>query len=194
MEALRAIHLITYLTAIIIMAAYAAALISFLAIKTDYIPFTTMQGLIDDNTYKMGVVTGSSDHILLKVQPMYRIFALSHCLQKFDGEIGQYEKQNENEIFITFQNTKTGVLRTLYEKYMAPYVFYSTERGLELVCGEGKFALMGAVFDLAYAYHDLNCTLQLLDAAWVRPSGWLISKNTPYREAFNRLLVFHLRC
>lgn len=65
---MRTIHLITYLTATTILAAYSAALISFLTVKTAYLPFTTMEGLIKDNTYKIGVLTDSLDHILLKVQ------------------------------------------------------------------------------------------------------------------------------
>lgn len=63
------IHLITYFTIIAILASYSAALTSFLAVKIVFLPFTTMQGLVEDNTYKIGVLKGSADHVLLKVHP-----------------------------------------------------------------------------------------------------------------------------
>lgn len=66
-NAARMIHVVTYLTAITIQASYSAALISFLTIKTVHLPFTTMQGLIEDDTYKLGVLTGSADYVALKV-------------------------------------------------------------------------------------------------------------------------------
>lgn len=67
-DAVRFVHLVTYLTAVAILASYSAALISFSTIKSVHVPFTTMDGLIDDDTYKMGVVWNSADHLLLKVR------------------------------------------------------------------------------------------------------------------------------
>lgn len=63
----RVIHLVTHLAAVAISAFYSAALISFLTVQIATVPFTTMEGLIDDDTYKLGVLTGSANHILLKV-------------------------------------------------------------------------------------------------------------------------------
>lgn len=74
MNAERMIHLITHLTAIIILASYSAALVSFLTVETVHLPFSTMQGLIDDNTYKMGVFAGSADYYLLKVIKYAEVF------------------------------------------------------------------------------------------------------------------------
>lgn len=66
-NAQRMIHLTAHLTAVIILASYSAALISFLTVESVDMPFTTLQGLIDDNTYKIGVLTGSADYVLIKV-------------------------------------------------------------------------------------------------------------------------------
>lgn len=71
----RTIHLITHLTAVTILASYSAALIRFLAVETVHLPFTTMRGLIDDNTYKMGIYI-EADYVLLKVM----IFRLIYCM------------------------------------------------------------------------------------------------------------------
>lgn len=66
-NAQRAIHLVTHLAAVVILASYSAALTSFSTIEIVHLPFTTMQGLIDDKTYNVGVILGSADYILLKV-------------------------------------------------------------------------------------------------------------------------------
>lgn len=66
-DAKRILHLVVHLTSVTILASYSAALTSFLTIKTVQLPFTTLQGLIDDGTYNIGVLTGSADHVLLRV-------------------------------------------------------------------------------------------------------------------------------
>lgn len=70
----RTVHLITYVTDVAIMAFYSAALISFLTVETTRIPFTTMQGLVDDGTYKMGVVSGTAEQVILKVVAYFCCF------------------------------------------------------------------------------------------------------------------------
>ncbi|XP_015604256.1 uncharacterized protein LOC107272053 isoform X2 [Cephus cinctus] len=61
LDPVRIIHLIVHLTAVVVVAAYSAALISFLAVKTISMPFTTMAGLLEDNTYDFAVVANSSE-------------------------------------------------------------------------------------------------------------------------------------
>ncbi|XP_071865855.1 glutamate receptor U1 isoform X2 [Bombus fervidus] len=58
----RLVHLNVHLTGVVVLAAYSAALISFLAIKTFVMPFTTMEGLLKDGTYRFGVVGDSADY------------------------------------------------------------------------------------------------------------------------------------
>nr|QNL15103.1 ionotropic receptor 6 [Aulacocentrum confusum] len=61
-DSVRIIHLVIHVTAVIILAAYSAALISALAVKTFIMPFTTMKGLLDDATYRFGVIGASADY------------------------------------------------------------------------------------------------------------------------------------
>lgn len=68
MNAVRMIHLSIHLTGVIILASYSAAVISFLTVEITYLPFTTIQGLIEDNTYKIGVLSDSSNDVFLKVK------------------------------------------------------------------------------------------------------------------------------
>lgn len=65
-NAVKMIHLIIHLTAITILAAYSAALICYLTIETVHLPFTNVQGLVDDGTYKMTTYT-STDLFTIKV-------------------------------------------------------------------------------------------------------------------------------
>ncbi|XP_015511066.2 probable glutamate receptor isoform X1 [Neodiprion lecontei] len=58
----RTIHLAIHLTAVILLAAYSGALVSFLAVQMFTMPFTTMEGLLKDGTYKFGVVSSSAEY------------------------------------------------------------------------------------------------------------------------------------
>ncbi|XP_048505561.1 probable glutamate receptor isoform X3 [Athalia rosae] len=60
----RAAHLTVHLTSVILIAAYSAALISFLAVQTFTMPFTTMEGLLRDGTYRFGVTPNSAEYSL----------------------------------------------------------------------------------------------------------------------------------
>ncbi|XP_047366952.1 probable glutamate receptor isoform X3 [Vespa velutina] len=62
LDPIRMVQFVIHLTAVIVLAAYSAALISFLAIKTFVMPFTTMEGLLKDGTYRFGVIQESADY------------------------------------------------------------------------------------------------------------------------------------
>ncbi|XP_011693318.1 PREDICTED: glutamate receptor ionotropic, delta-1-like isoform X2 [Wasmannia auropunctata] len=61
LDPVRMVHFVIHLSAVVIVAAYSAALISFLAVKTFIMPFTTMDGLLKDKTYRFGAVGDSAD-------------------------------------------------------------------------------------------------------------------------------------
>ncbi|XP_017796565.1 PREDICTED: probable glutamate receptor [Habropoda laboriosa] len=61
-DPIRLVHLSVHLTAVVVLAAYSAALISYLAVKTFVMPFTTMEGLLEDGTYRFAVVHESADY------------------------------------------------------------------------------------------------------------------------------------
>lgn len=56
------VHLSVHLTAVVVIAAYSAALISYLAIKTFAMPFTTMKGLLENGGYRFAVVANSAEY------------------------------------------------------------------------------------------------------------------------------------
>ncbi|XP_039314126.1 probable glutamate receptor isoform X2 [Solenopsis invicta] len=66
LDPIRMMQLVIHVLAVVIVAAYSAALISYLAVKTFVMPFTTMVGLLQDNTYRFGVIKDSSDYNLFQ--------------------------------------------------------------------------------------------------------------------------------
>ncbi|XP_031847328.2 glutamate receptor U1 [Nomia melanderi] len=62
LDPIRLVHLSVYLTAVVVLAAYSAALISFLAVKTFAMPFTTMDGMLADGSYRFAVIGDSADY------------------------------------------------------------------------------------------------------------------------------------
>ncbi|EFN82107.1 Glutamate receptor delta-1 subunit [Harpegnathos saltator] len=61
LDPVRMVHFVIHITAVVILAAYSASLISFLAVSTFVMPFTTMDGLLKDGTYRFGVIGDSAD-------------------------------------------------------------------------------------------------------------------------------------
>ncbi|XP_039314129.1 glutamate receptor-like [Solenopsis invicta] len=62
LDSIRMMQLVIHLLALVIVAAYSASLISHLAVKTFVMPFTTMDGLLQDNTYRFSVIKDSADY------------------------------------------------------------------------------------------------------------------------------------
>lgn len=78
----RLVHLNVHLTGVVVLAAYSAALISFLAIKTFVMPFTTMEGLLKDGTYRFAVVGDSADYSFFQVRDRIFTSTIRHQLQR----------------------------------------------------------------------------------------------------------------
>jgi hypothetical protein len=57
----RIVILTSYLTSLVLMAAYSAFLISSLAVQHQHLPFRDLQGLLYDGSYKLGVMKNGSD-------------------------------------------------------------------------------------------------------------------------------------
>ena len=56
----RIIILTSYMTSLVFMAAYSAFLISTLAVQHHNLPFRDFQGLLNDGSYRLGVMSNSS--------------------------------------------------------------------------------------------------------------------------------------
>lgn len=67
LDPVRLVHLSVHLTAVVVLAAYSAALISFLAVKTFAMPFTTMGGMLADGSYRFAVIGDSADYTFFQV-------------------------------------------------------------------------------------------------------------------------------
>ena len=57
----------TYMTSLVLLAAYSAFLISSLAVEPRDLPFRDLQGLVYDGSYKLGVVDKTSYMDIFKV-------------------------------------------------------------------------------------------------------------------------------
>jgi len=55
----RIVLLTLYMTSLVLMAAYSAFLISSLAVQRQHLPFRDLQGLLDDGSYKLGLLRNS---------------------------------------------------------------------------------------------------------------------------------------
>jgi hypothetical protein len=56
----RIVMLTSYMTSLVLMAAYSAFVISSLAVQRHHLPFRDLQGLLGDGSYRLGVVRNSS--------------------------------------------------------------------------------------------------------------------------------------
>jgi hypothetical protein len=56
-----------HLTAVILFVAYSATFISFLAVHRHDLPFNDFSGLVEDGTYRLGVLSGSARVDFFKV-------------------------------------------------------------------------------------------------------------------------------
>jgi hypothetical protein len=55
----RIVTFTTYITTLVLMAAYSAFLISSLAVQNQHLPFRDLQGLLHDRSYRLGVLRNS---------------------------------------------------------------------------------------------------------------------------------------
>jgi hypothetical protein len=63
----RIVNLTSYVTSMVLMAAYSAFLISSLAVQHRALPFRNLQGILDDGSYKLGVMRNSSNFNIFNV-------------------------------------------------------------------------------------------------------------------------------
>lgn len=59
---MRLVFLSVYVSSIVILAMYSASLMSFLALSTPRLPFSTLEGYIEDGTYKLIVMKNSAEY------------------------------------------------------------------------------------------------------------------------------------
>jgi hypothetical protein len=60
LRACRVLYLTTYLTVVILLAAYSATLISFLTVRTAKLPFNNLEELLTTGTHELGALEQST--------------------------------------------------------------------------------------------------------------------------------------
>lgn len=75
---------------LVLVAAYSAALVSFLTVQRGELPFTSFQGLLEDGTYKLGVTKGAEiSYFSVRTSTIYtereclNIFHLTSVVTRF---------------------------------------------------------------------------------------------------------------
>jgi len=63
----RIVMFASYMTSLVLMAAYSAFLISSLAVQHRNLPFRELQGLLHDGSYRLGVMQNGSDFTMFSV-------------------------------------------------------------------------------------------------------------------------------
>jgi hypothetical protein len=83
----------SYFTAVIVLVAYSATFISFLAVRRTVLPFTDFKGLLNDGTYKLGVFPNSAQ--------MYYFEVSSTESPSSDGALFFFSKINDKYVYRT---------------------------------------------------------------------------------------------
>ena len=73
---------ISYVTSLVVMAAFSASLISSLAVQPRHLPFRDLKGLVNDGSYRLGVLQNSSKFSIFDVcltEMVLFDYILRHC-------------------------------------------------------------------------------------------------------------------
>jgi hypothetical protein len=70
------------LAAVVLLAAYSATFISFLAVRHSSLPFTTFEGILQDGTFKLGILERSVELSFFDVSVSMSLF--NHSLSNSD--------------------------------------------------------------------------------------------------------------
>lgn len=164
----RMVHLSVHLTAVVVIAAYSAALISYLAIKTFVMPFTTMEGLLEDGTYRFAVTANSADYSFFQV--------MTDCYI-------QIVRLKQLRLFSEQQNTTDKVLRIMFEELLTretdlPVNYFD---GLKRVCREKNYAFMTLDNMASLLQGRVDCTLEPLDVIMQTTIAMAMPFQSPYR-------------
>ena len=134
----RIIILTSYMTSLVLLAAYSAFLTSSLAVQHRDLPFWDLQGLLNDGSYRLGVLSNSShfDHFNVCGRKTFLSRLLGRCWLGVRRQSGkgwnlpyqvcfiQYFSQSWLKFWVCPQNNKTilkhiiaelAVLRTFYQ-------------------------------------------------------------------------------
>ncbi|KAK1122578.1 hypothetical protein K0M31_009023 [Melipona bicolor] len=167
----RLVHLSIHLTAVVVLAAYSAALISHLAIKTFLMPFTTMEGLLEDGTYRFAVVADSADYSFFQ----YIVVIDNDTNFSMVSFLDDKQNTSDNVLTIMFDQLLTK------ETDLPPNYF----DGLTRVCQEKKYAFMTLDNMASVLQGKVECALEPLDVIMQTTVAMAVPADSPYRGIIN---------
>ncbi|XP_018308804.1 glutamate receptor 1 [Mycetomoellerius zeteki] len=117
---LRVAYITIFLTAMLIMAHYSAALICFLTVCTRVLPFQTLEEFIDDGTYKLIMIRGTADYEVVTFQAQHEAKLFYVKLMKL--------MKDESELP---RNLEEGFMQVCNEKNVAFMVLSARKKSVE---------------------------------------------------------------
>jgi hypothetical protein len=93
----RIVILTSYMTSLVLLAAYSAFLISSLAVQPRYLPFRDLQGLANGSSYRLGVLRNSSDLNIFYVWQLKYLWLVS-LLVVDCGRVGKHVRRRKYEL------------------------------------------------------------------------------------------------
>ncbi|KYN19532.1 Glutamate receptor 1, partial [Trachymyrmex cornetzi] len=117
---LRVAYITIFLTAMLIMAHYSAALICFLTVCTRVLPFQTLEEFIDDGTYKLIMIRGTADYEVITFQAQHEAKLFYVKLMKL--------MKDESELP---RNLEEGFMQVCSEKNVAFMVLSARKKSVE---------------------------------------------------------------
>ncbi|XP_050484650.1 uncharacterized protein LOC126870718 isoform X4 [Bombus huntii] len=190
----RLVHLNVHLTGVVVLAAYSAALISFLAIKTFVMPFTTMEGLLKDGTYRFAVVGDSADYSFFQntSDTMLTVMFEELLARELDLPVNYFDGlnrvcQEKKYAFMTLDNMAT-VLQGKVECAVEPLDAIMQTTIAMAVPSHSPYR--GIIDTNILLLRDSGILQRLLKLEWSSQMRWVVIQRTKYnRSAFKGELL-----
>ncbi|KAJ4438051.1 hypothetical protein ANN_13990, partial [Periplaneta americana] len=159
----RIVYLTSYVLGYVLLAAYSAALVSFLTVQRDILPFTGFEGLLRDGTYKLGVTKGA--------------------------EVSYFTVRSRENTLLRMES-KNYVMRTLYRRLIQnkrESLHDNAMEGILRLCAEDKYALVTSdMWLMRIENGDVPCNIQKVPHTTIPGSvSMALSKRSPYKCLFN---------
>ncbi|KAJ4445621.1 hypothetical protein ANN_12303 [Periplaneta americana] len=156
------------LTSVVVYTAYSAILMSYLAVHIDRLPFYDLKGLLEDGSYQLGTLRGSSAHVY---------FEYKNLSVKSTHSLG---------LLFLSQTTNNSFARELYDKTMAPNVeenfLPNRLNGLRRTC-DTKYGYITTKESAVMMKDDLACEVVALpDENNVLSMSMITGRKSPYLE------------
>ncbi|KAG5320137.1 GRIA1 protein, partial [Pseudoatta argentina] len=165
---LRVAYITIFLTAMLIMAHYSAALICFLTVCIRVLPFQTLEEFIDDGTYKLIMLRGTADYELSSM--------LSHVLPlERNQNATSFQAQHEAKLFYI------KLMKLMKDESELPR---NLEEGFMQVCNEKNVAFMVLSARKKSVEKEIPCKLSSITER-IDNLAMILSKNNPYTGIIN---------